>query len=394
LKNLLALIAFSVLLLVPVGAQQAFAIPVDLELQLLVDVSLSVDAGEFILQRDGWANAFTSPAVLAVINDPGFGGICVQLIYWSGVSEQQVAVDWFVVQDATDAQDLTNAILAAPRPFDGLTFPGLAMAFGFPLFANNGCEGTKLTMDVSGDGAGSAAQSSLSRDFALAAGIDNINGLVILGQPGLFDFYVNNIQGGPDSFTNSVASFADFAAAAEEKIMIEIQPPPFCGDGVVNQPSEQCDPQPPGSLPTANCDIFCQNIIQPICTSDADCNDSNACTTDTCNTTIGVCSNTAIVCDDNDACNGLESCNTATGCVPGTPLVCDDGQFCTLDSCNPATGCVNAPNPDPLCERVGGEFIGVDNSALLVAGFEANALWLLPAIAAIGIGVVVIRRIR
>jgi len=72
---------------------------------------------------------------------------------------------------------------------------------------------------------------------------------------------------------------------------------------------------------------------------------------------------------------------------------CDDGQFCTLDSCV-AGNCEFAPNPDPLCEQVGGEFIGVDNSALLVAGFQANALWLLPAIAAIGIAAVVIRRIH
>jgi len=134
--------------------------------------------------------------------------------------------------------------------------------------------------------------------------------------------------------------------------------------------------------------------VSTVCTDDSQCNDSNACTTDTCNTATGQCSNPAIVCDDNDACNGLESCNTATGCVAGTPLVCDDGQFCTLDSCNTATGCVLTPNPDPSCQSVGGEFIGVDNSALLVTGFQANALWLLPAIAAIGIGVVVIRRIR
>jgi len=108
-----------------------------------------------------------------------------------------------------------------------------------------------------------------------------------------------------------------------------------CGDGIITPP-EQCDP--PNGL---TCDAFCMDII-PDCTVDADC---------------------------------------------------DDGLFCTLDSCV-AQKCVFNQNPDPSCQRVGGEFIGVDNSALLVAGFEANALWLLPAIAAIGIGVVVIRRIR
>jgi len=135
-----------------------------------------------------------------------------------------------------------------------------------------------------------------------------------------------------DQFFDSMILFLA-AAAFEDPPITE-----FCGDGII-QPGEQCDP-PNGTT----CDAFCQDIIPPDCTSDVDCN---------------------------------------------------DGQFCTLDTCNTALGiCEFAPNPDPSCERVGGEFIGVDNSALLVAGFEANALWLLPAIAAIGIGVVVIRRIR
>ena len=157
----------------------------------------------------------------------------------------------------------------------------------------------------------------------------------------------------------------------------------------------QNDPGIPGGLGgnVGDLEIF-NTQTPPGCLIDADCDDRNLCTIDTCNAATGVCSLTPIVCDDNDACNGLESCNDLTGCVAGTPLVCDDGQFCTLDSCNTATGCIFAPNPDPSCERVGGEFIGVDNSALLVAGFQANALWLLPAIAAIGIAAVVIRRIH
>ncbi len=63
-----------------------------------------------------------------------------------------------------------------------------------------------------------------------------------------------------------------------------------------------------------------------------------------------------------------------------------DACFVIFDSCLATNQCFG-----PI---VGGEFIGVDNSALLVAGFQANALWLLPAIAAIGIAAVVIRRIH
>ncbi|MBW1785062.1 MAG: hypothetical protein JRK53_00365 [Deltaproteobacteria bacterium] len=45
-------------------------------------------------------------------------------------------------------------------------------------------------------------------------------------------------------------------------------------------------------------------------------------------------------CDDGDACNGLETCSAGV-CQPGTPLDCDDGDACTEDSCDPVSGCVN-----------------------------------------------------
>ena len=78
------------------------------------------------------------------------------------------------------------------------------------------------------------------------------------------------------------------------------------------------------------------------------------------------------------------------GCVVDAD--CDDGQFCTLDSCVNQV-CVFAPNPDPLCERVGGEMIPVDSTVLLLAGAQMNAVWLIPAIvAAVGIGIVLARK--
>ena len=49
------------------------------------------------------------------------------------------------------------------------------------------------------------------------------------------------------------------------------------------------------------------------------------------------------VCDDGNACNGLEACNQVTGeCVPGTDLNCDDGDACTADTCDPTSGCIGA----------------------------------------------------
>lgn len=117
------------------------------------------------------------------------------------------------------------------------------------------------------------------------------------------------------------------------------------------------------------------------CTTAADCNDNDACTTDACN--AGTCSHTPITCNDNNACT-TDSCNSASGCVftpvsdgtscsdgnacngaescqggnctPGTPLNCDDGLACTTDSCNPGTGCVHTDNcpSGSLCNHTTG----------------------------------------
>ena len=115
------------------------------------------------------------------------------------------------------------------------------------------------------------------------------------------------------------------------------------------------------------------------CSTAADCNDANTCTTDAC--VNGACVNTPVVCgDDGNACNGPEACNPSTGlcesgpaaangtscadanvcngaetcqagaCVAGTSLACADGNACTNDSCNPATGCVYTNNTAPCTE--------------------------------------------
>lgn len=75
-----------------------------------------------------------------------------------------------------------------------------------------------------------------------------------------------------------------------------------------------------------------------------DCNDNIACTIDS-DLGNGECQHTPnhLLCDDNEACNGLELCDVVEGCLPGDGLVCDDGTACTDDSCD-ANGCVYTPN--------------------------------------------------
>jgi hypothetical protein len=78
------------------------------------------------------------------------------------------------------------------------------------------------------------------------------------------------------------------------------------------------------------------------CASAADCNDNNACTTDSCN--AGTCANqprpNGTACGDANACNGAETCQAGV-CAAGQALDCNDDNGCTTDSCNATSGCVN-----------------------------------------------------
>ena len=210
----------------------ASAIPVGLELALLTDVSGSVNTTEYNLQRGGYVAAFQNAGIQAAISAIT-GGIAVAYYEWSGASQQATKVNWFHIFDATSSNAFAAALNATTRSFDGSTAPGSAINFATPLFGTetggvgNGFESLRQVLDVSGDGAQNDGASTLTaRNAALAAGVDAINGLPILGESGLLAFYQNNIQGGAGSFTIPAASFNDFNTAILQKIGREVTNPP------------------------------------------------------------------------------------------------------------------------------------------------------------------------
>ena len=79
------------------------------------------------------------------------------------------------------------------------------------------------------------------------------------------------------------------------------------------------------------------------CTGDADCDDQNLCTDNTC--VAGICqfANNVADCDDGSACTEDDICADGV-CVPGEASDCEDDNVCTDDSCDPAIGCVNTNN--------------------------------------------------
>src|SRR6202046_82754 len=77
---------------------------VDLLLVLAVDVSRSIDAAKFQLQREGYAAAVADPHVLDAIKSGRTGRVGLTLVEWSGVGAQKVVVDWTAIEDANSAK--------------------------------------------------------------------------------------------------------------------------------------------------------------------------------------------------------------------------------------------------------------------------------------------------
>jgi hypothetical protein len=85
-----------------------------------------------------------------------------------------------------------------------------------------------------------------------------------------------------------------------------------------------------------------------ICETNAECDDSNPCSSDTCVPSTG-CSHTPLsgpTCSDGNACTINDTCVSGT-CTAGPLNPCTDGNPCTADQCVPATGCVNPPQSGP-----------------------------------------------
>lgn len=210
-------------------AAPAAAVPVGLELALLTDVSGSISGSEYSIIKNGYAQAFQSAALQDAVFNSQLGSIAVTYIEFSGATQQAQQVGWTLINDAASANAFAAALLGAPRAFAGATEPGNALNFTVPLFADNGFEGLREVIDVVGDGNDSdtgGADTSDARDAALAAGIEQINGLIFLGEPGLTDFYQDNVVGGAGSFLIEVDSFDDFMPAIEDKLIREVTPTP------------------------------------------------------------------------------------------------------------------------------------------------------------------------
>jgi hypothetical protein len=208
---------------------------VDLLLVLASDVSRSVDAAKFKLQRDGYVAAISNPRVIEAIKSGPHGRIAICFIEWSGVGAQKVVIDWTVIDGTKAAQDFASQLDEAQRSFADRTSISGGIDFAMAQLEHAPFQAARRTIDVSGDGTNNSGRDvTAARDEALAQGV-TINGLVILSeQPlswnadhtnppgGLETYYRNNVTGGPNSFVLVAENFNTFGQAILNKLVAEV----------------------------------------------------------------------------------------------------------------------------------------------------------------------------
>ncbi|MEM9277893.1 MAG: DUF1194 domain-containing protein [Pseudomonadota bacterium] len=204
--------------------------PVALELVLAVDTSASVDDEEFQLQRQGLAQAFAHPDLIAVIEGMGDVGIAVTMIEWAGTGQHDTVVDWTLVNSQESSLRLAARINEAPRRISGMTDIGSVIRHSVASLEQNSFVGGRKVIDVSGDGTSNTTSSTRERDFAISRGI-TINGLVIfnkeydlgeLAEIDLIQHYSNQVIGGNGAFLMTAKNFQDFRIAILNKLIREI----------------------------------------------------------------------------------------------------------------------------------------------------------------------------
>src|ERR1700729_2788255 len=235
MRTIRTLLASLVAAAIMVPAAASAAEDVDLLLVLAVDVSRSIDATKFQLQREGYAAAIADPHVLEAISTGRTGRIGLTFVEWSGVGAQKVVVDWTTIGDAEAAKGFGDRLLEAPRSFADRTSISGAIAFAMDQFARSPYAATRRTIDISGDGTNnSGADVMAARDTALAQGV-TINGLVILSDTplpwnpdhtnppgGLDNYYRSHVVGGPGAFVLVAENFNSFGEAIIKKMIAEV----------------------------------------------------------------------------------------------------------------------------------------------------------------------------
>jgi len=194
-----------------------------LALILAIDVSGSIDPGEYRFQMRGLADALEDPEIAHALVQEQAATMVVQ---WSGADEQAVIVPWLRMLSPGHVSRLAAQLRSEPRRFwDGRTAIGTLLQRLLPEFESV-ADCRRKVIDISGDGAVNDGISPPGPRLAARAAGVTVNGLAIdrIGLS-ITEFYRRHVVTGSDSFVISARGYSDYPRAIRLKLLREILVP-------------------------------------------------------------------------------------------------------------------------------------------------------------------------
>lgn len=190
---------------------------------LAIDVSGSIDRGEYRLQTAGLAAALSDPAVRDAMVQ---GQVALSIVQWSSAWQQQVMLPWTRIATRADVDRVAATAARLPRAFERSdTAPGELVAFALPLF-DQVPDCPHRVIDISGDGPQNAGKAvGWVRAEAHRAGVI-INGIAIedVGRSlAITEYYRRNVIT-PTGFVMTARGLADYAPTLRRKLLRELAP--------------------------------------------------------------------------------------------------------------------------------------------------------------------------
>jgi Ca-activated chloride channel homolog len=191
----------------------------ELALVLAVDVSGSVDPGEYRLQMAGLAAGLRDAVVAEALVK---AQARLSLVQWTGESRQQVTLPWRQIRGFDDVEAFARQVASAPRGWRHFsTAIGEALEFSRRHMAQVAdCE--RLVIDVSGDGVSNEGVAPANVLPGLRAAGITVNALVIEGaEDDLTGYYWENVITGEGSFVVTANDFRQYADKMRIKLRRE-----------------------------------------------------------------------------------------------------------------------------------------------------------------------------
>ncbi|WP_413849271.1 DUF1194 domain-containing protein [Albidovulum sp.] len=193
-----------------------------LALALGIDVSRSVDARDYAIQREGLLAALADRVIVDAFLKPE-DRVALAVFEWSGQAQQDIVLDWTEVAGEADLARIRDRIAGHRRVADHLpTGLGAALDFGRTLL-DRAPDCLARTLDISGDGRSNDGRKPEEVYAAEDFGETLVNGLPIGGhEADIAIYYRTRVIHGQGAFVEIARTQDDFPRAIRRKLEREL----------------------------------------------------------------------------------------------------------------------------------------------------------------------------